>query len=56
MITLVVLVWLAFQVLAVCTFFGMQTMGLTANLAITAAVVEVAIGAVVAREMYRNSY
>ena len=52
----IVLVWLAFQGLAVCTLGGMLDIGFGPGQAIAIAVVVVTIGAMITRAMYRRTY
>ena len=55
MMALIVLVWLGFQGLAICTLGGMLNMGFNPSNAIAIAVVLVTIGAMVTRAMYRKT-
>jgi len=52
MIWLMALLMLAFYGLALCTIGGMVTSGISTSLAMAIAVLEVIIGAVIARAMY----
>ena len=52
MIWLMALLMLAFYGLALCTIGGMVTSGISASLAMAVAVLEVIIGAVIARAVY----
>lgn len=56
MMALIVLVWLGFQGLAICTLGGMRDMGFSTGDAMAIAVVVVTIGAMVTRAMYRKTY
>jgi len=55
MMWLMALLMLAFYGLALCTIGGMVTSGISAGLAMAVAVLEVIIGAVIARAMYRSA-
>ena len=56
MMALIVLVWLGFQGLAICTLCGMLDMGFKGGDAVAIAVVVVTIGVMITRAMYRKSY
>ena len=52
---LMALVMLAFYGLAICTIGGMLTIGINAGLAIATAVMELTVGTIIARAMYRDA-
>ena len=54
MIWLAAFVMLLFYGLAVCTIGGMVTSGISAGLAMATAVLEVTVGVIIARMMYRG--
>jgi len=54
MIWFMALMMLLFEGLAICTIGGMITVGINAGLAMVAAILEVTIGVVIVRVMYRN--
>ena len=56
MIILIVLVWLAFQGLAICTLAGMLNMGFGPGNTVAIAFAVVTIGAMTTRAMYRYPY
>ena len=56
MMALIVLVWLGFQGLAICTLGYMRYMGFNPGDTIAVAVVVVTIGALITRAMYRKTY
>ena len=56
MAALIVLVWLGFQGLAICTLGGMLNMGFNPGDAMAVAVVIVTLGALITRAMYRKTY
>ena len=54
MMWLVALTLLLFEGLAVCTIGGMMASGYSAGLAITTAVMELTVGVIIVRIMYRD--
>ena len=54
MIWLLALIMLLFEGLAICTVGGMLTNGMSAGLAMATAVLEVIVGVVIVRVMYRH--
>ena len=56
MMALIILVWLGFQGLAICTLGYILDMGLNPGNAIAIAVCVITTGALITRAMYRKTY
>ena len=56
MIWLMALTMLLFEGLAVCTVGAMVTSGIGSGLAMTTAIFELILGAIIVREMHRNAH